>query len=106
MVVYCDLSSWFLRQDFQLFGQGKYDDFAVFVADIDLAVSDQRRSPDGRVHVIHPVGLTRLGVQAVNQTRAIPGSRPRPSCTTTELKLRCIVSSNSVFPSAFRSKEW
>ena len=43
------------------------DDVAVLVAEIDLAVDDDRRAPDRREQVVHPVRLPRLGVEAVEE---------------------------------------
>ncbi len=53
---------------------------AVFIADIDLAVGHQRRTPHVRLHVVRPVKLAGLGVQAMHEAGEIadeqqPGGR-------------------------------
>ena len=42
-----------------------HDDVAVLVAEVDLAVDDEWRRPDGGEHVVRPVLLTGLRVEAV-----------------------------------------
>ena len=42
-------------------------DVAVFVGDVDLAVDVQRRAPHGGFHVVVPVDLAGLGIEAVEE---------------------------------------
>src|SRR5262245_38844753 len=54
-----------LSEHFLLFARGHDNDVAVFIAEIDLAVDDEGRGPDGGKHVVRPVLLTGLLVETV-----------------------------------------
>ena len=47
------------------------DDVAVLVAEVDLAVDDERRAPDRGEQVVRPVVLAGLGVEAVEEAAEV-----------------------------------
>ena len=46
-------------------------DVAILVADVDLAVHDQRRAPRSGKHVVDPMALAGLGIEAVEQAAVV-----------------------------------
>src|SRR5205807_3035169 len=51
--------------------RGQHYKVAILVSAIDLAVGDERRAPHVRLHVVRPVKLPRLGVEAMNEAGEI-----------------------------------
>ncbi len=49
----------------------KYRDVSVLIDHIDVVVDDQRRAPGGREHVVSPIDLTCLCVEAMEKTSKI-----------------------------------
>ena len=49
----------------------QHGDVAVLVAEIDLVVDDHRRAPDRREHVVRPVRLAGLEIEAVQEAAEV-----------------------------------
>ena len=54
-----------LAQKFLLLARRKNEKITIFIADINLAIRHHRRTPDMRLHIVHPIDLAGLGVEAM-----------------------------------------